>query len=215
MKKTTTDILDHLLVRRPVLTSCADGITKSVEMIIESYTNGHKLMVCGNGGSAADSLHMVGELMKAVLLPRTLRPDEQKRINEVCVNAAYINKNLQGALPTISLVSETSLMTAYANDMAPDLVFAQQVFGYGHKGDVLFAISTSGNSKNILYASEVARAQEIPVIALTGESGGKLKSLADVLINVPETETTRIQELHLPVYHAICLALENEFFGEE
>jgi len=215
MKKTTTDILDHLLVRCPVLTSCADGITKSVEMIIESYTNGHKLMVCGNGGSAADSLHMVGELMKAVLLPRTLRPDEQKRINEVCGNAAYINKNLQGALPTISLVSETSLMTAYANDMAPDLVFAQQVFGYGHKGDVLFAISTSGNSKNILYASEVARAQEIPVIALTGETGGKLKSLADVLINVPETETTRIQELHLPVYHAICLALENEFFGEE
>jgi D-sedoheptulose 7-phosphate isomerase len=171
-------------------------------------------MTCGNGGSAADALHIVGELMKAFVLPRALDGGDAESIREVSPNADYLIQNLQGALPAISLVSETALGTAYANDVAPDLDFAQQVFGYGRPGDILFAISTSGNSKNVLYASEVARAKKVKVIALTGAGGGKLQDIADILIAVPETVTFKIQELHLPIYHAYCLAIENEFFGQ-
>ena len=173
-------------------------------------------MICGNGGSASDSLHIVGELMKGFVLQRKLPSDLQNALREAAPNSAeYLIKNLQGALPAISLVSEVALSTAYANDKASDLAFAQQVLGQGRKGDILLAISTSGNSSNVLYAAQVAKALEISVVGLTGVGGGKLSDWSNVLIDVPEKETYKIQELHLPVYHAICLALEQEFFGEE
>ncbi|MCX7714263.1 MAG: SIS domain-containing protein [Clostridia bacterium] len=215
MKESTKIILQDLFENYPKLKSCSESIITCVEEMIACYKGGNKVLVCGNGGSAADALHIVGELMKAFVLPRKLSQAEQDKIREASGNAEYIIENLQGALPAISLVGETALMTAYANDMAPDLAFAQQVYGYGIPADILIAISTSGNSKNVIYASEVARAKGVKVIALTGESGGRLGEICDVLINVPEKETYKIQELHLPVYHAVCLAVENEFFNEE
>ena len=170
-------------------------------------------MVCGNGGSAADALHIVGELMKAFVCKRKLSEEWQKTFSKL-PDGKYISQNLQMAFPAISLVNEAGLLTAYANDVAPDMNFAQQVFGQGNAGDILIAISTSGNSENVLYAAEVAKAKSIQVIALTGQSGGKLREYADLLINVPETETFKVQELHLPVYHALCLAVEAEFYSE-
>ncbi|MCM3763516.1 SIS domain-containing protein [Neobacillus niacini] len=214
MKESTRMFVTNLVERYPVLESCSEAVSESIQLLIESYKNGNKLLTCGNGGSAADAIHIVGELMKAFVLPRKLSDEEQEKIKQVSQHSDYICKNLQGALPAISLVSETSLITAYSNDMAPDLAFAQQVYGYGQPGDVLLAISTSGNSSNVIYACEVAKAKGVKVISLTGDTGGKLKALSDVLINVPEKETYKIQELHLPVYHTICLALESEFFGE-
>jgi D-sedoheptulose 7-phosphate isomerase len=171
-----------------------------------------KLLVCGNGGSAADALHIVGELMKSFVIYRELS-DSEKAHFEQAPDREVLTENLHRALSAISLINESSLSTAYANDAAPELGFAQQLYGLGNVGDVLFAISTSGNSKNIIYAAETARAVRIKVIGLTGNTGGKLKQFCDECICVPESETFKIQELHLPVYHAICLALEEEFFG--
>lgn len=205
--------INTLIDRYPVLACNKQGIIDATDVMIRAYENGNKIMCCGNGGSAADSLHIVGELMKAFVCKRKVN-DELKNKFLHCEDSDYIINNLQMALPAISLVSEMGLLTAYANDVAPDMNFAQQVFGQGEKGDILFAISTSGNSKNIIYAAEVARAMGITVIGLTGECGGRLKKLADVLINVPEEETFVIQELHLPVYHAICLAIEEHFFHD-
>ena len=213
MKNTTVSVIQDLGLRYPSLQVLEENVSAAITMLITSYQNGNKMLACGNGGSAADALHIVGELMKAFVLPRKLPLDMQEKIHRSSTMGAYVCANLQGALPAISLVNEVSLQTAYANDMAPDLDFAQQVYGYGVKGDVLFAISTSGNSKNVIYACEVAKAKGLHIIGLTGESGGKMKDLCDVLINVPEKETYKIQEFHLPVYHTICLALENEFFG--
>lgn len=214
MKNTTAIIILDLIKRYPVLAFSEKAIVAAIEALIESYKNGGKLLVCGNGGSAADALHIVGELMKSFVLPRHLTEDEKRLIVNNSDNAEYMIKNLQRALPAISLVNEVSFQTAYANDIAPDLYFAQQVLGYGIAGDILVGISTSGNSKNVIYAIEVARAKGLVTIALTGATGGKLKDKTDILINVPEKETYKIQELHLPVYHCICRALENEFFGE-
>lgn len=214
MKSTTTAILTDLLVRYPVLSCCGEAVFQAVEAILGCYRSDHKLLVCGNGGSAADALHITGELMKSFVLPRRIHAEDQNKLRASGADADYLIENLQGALPAISLVGETSLMTAYANDMAADMTFAQQVYGHSRKGDILLALSTSGNSKNVLYACKVARAMEVFVISLTGETGGKLKDVSDVLINVPEKEAYKVQELHVPVYHAICLAVENEIFGE-
>jgi len=216
MKASTMAIIKDLTARYPKLMSVEQSNQAAVDILIESYHSGHKLLVCGNGGSASDALHIVGELMKDFVLPRKL-PDE---LRERIVMAAgddseHVLGSLQGALPAIALVSEIALETAYANDRAPDLSFAQQVLGYGNEGDVLLGISTSGNSKNVIYAAEVAKAKGVKVIALTGATGGKLKDHCDCIINVSEKETYKIQELHLPVYHTICLALENEFFGDK
>ena len=213
MKETSMKRVDILVERYSQLNVIKQDLINAVEKIIEAYKNGNKIMVCGNGGSAADSLHIVGELMKAFVLPRKLTVEMQEKIEKVSSKPEYLQKNLQMALPAISLVNEVSLLTAYANDMAPDLNFAQQILGQGKKGDILIAISTSGNSENVIYAVEVAKAMDIISISLTGKSGGKLKNLSDITIAVPETETYKIQELHLPVYHAICLAIEAEFFG--
>lgn len=214
MKVSTEAILNDLILRYPKLESIKEQLISSVDAMIRTYAGKGKMLICGNGGSAADALHIVGELMKGFILPRPLPEDMQQKIATAGEYGEYINNNLQSTLPAIALVGSAALESAYANDRAPDLAFAQQVYGYGSKGDIFLGISTSGNSKNVIYAAEVAKAKDLIVISLTGATGGKLKERTDYLINVPETETYMIQELHLPVYHAICLALENEFFGE-
>lgn len=213
-KEKTLAVIDHLIERYPVLSSMKEPLITTVDTIINCYAKGGKLLICGNGGSAADAEHITGELMKGFLLPRRLGEEKKQQLMETCPeDAAYLIENLQEALPAISLVNQIALGTAFANDQAPDLVFAQQVFGLGKKGDILFAISTSGNSQNVLYAAQVARSFGISVISLTGAGGGKLRSLTDILLAVPDKETYRIQELHLPIYHALCIAAEQEFFG--
>lgn len=207
--------LEILFQRYPALESCRSAIEEAFELMRSCYMRGGKVMVCGNGGSAADSMHIVGELMKGFVRPRKLGCEWKARFDAACPEMTqYLMDNLQGALPAISLAGEIALSTAYANDQAPDLSFAQQVFGQGKAGDVLLGISTSGNSANVLYAAGVARAMDIAVIGMTNEKGGKLKEMSSACICVPGTETYQVQEYHLPVYHALCLALEEEFFGE-
>ena len=170
-------------------------------------------MVCGNGGSAADSEHIVGELMKGFLKKRQISEKEKDKLKSLFPGEwDYLSKNLQGALPAISLVSHPALSSAFINDVAADMVFAQQVYGYAKAGDVLLGISTSGNAKNVANAVMVARAAGMKTIGLTGGKGGFLQSLCDVTIRVPADETFKIQEYHLPVYHALCAMLEEEFF---
>ena len=216
MKETSKGILNRLQEQYPLLSACMDDICEMTERICNCYRKGGKLLICGNGGSASDALHIVGELMKSFVLPRKI--DEKLKLMLMTGNdedASYICENLQGALPAIALVSEAALITAYSNDVAPDMMFAQQVLGYGAAGDVLLGISTSGNSKNVILAAKVARALGMQTLSLTGRGGGKLKAVSDVTVAVPEGETYRVQELHLPVYHAICLAIEEEFFGKD
>ena len=208
--------VELLISRYPVLECCEDSIIRAYFMLEESYAAGHKLLVAGTGGSAADSEHIVGELMKGFKLARKL--DEaisQKLINESEELGKTLAENLQGALPAIALDGHPALSTAYMNDCEPLLCFAQQVNGYGAEGDVFLGISTSGNSKNILYAAVTAHAKGMKVIGLTGAKDSKLDVLSDVCIKVPQTETYMIQELHLPVYHCLCLMLEDRFFGNE
>ena len=217
IKETTLATVDELITRYPALSVCREDLVAAVRLLCDGYHGGHKLIVCGNGGSASDSEHIVGELMKGFLLPRKLGPEMAKRMHEACPEEAeYFLENLQGALPALSLVNQVALNTAFANDQAPDLSFAQQLLGMGNEGDVLLAISTSGNSTNVIYALQMAKVKGVKTIALTGKSGGKIHSrgLADVTIRVPDDETFRIQEYHLPVYHMLCIAAENEFFGE-
>ena len=217
VKPSTLKTVDDLIERYPALEVCKADLVAAVEAICESYRGGHKLIACGNGGSASDAEHIVGELMKGFLLPRKLDKQMEQRFREVCPDSAdYFMENLQGALPALSMVNQVALNTAFANDQAPDLSFAQQLLGMGDEGDVLLAISTSGNSTNVIYALDMARAKGVKSIALTGKSGGKIKAknMADITICVPEDETFKIQEYHLPVYHMLCIAAENEFFGE-
>lgn len=218
MKSSTKQAIATLLDRYPVLSVCETDLTAAVETLLATYQSGGKLLTCGNGGSAADAEHIVGELMKGFLLPRKLGADMQEKFEKACpASADYFMKNLQGTLPAISMVNQVALGTAFANDQAPDLVFAQQVLGMGNPEDTLLAISTSGNSTNVLYALDMARAKGLRTIALTGASGGKIEAehRAAVTIRVPENETCKIQELHLPVYHMLCIAAEQEFFGRE
>ena len=190
----------------------------TLEIICESFRDGGKLMICGNGGSAADAMHIVGELMKGFSLPRKIEnfnPEFVNRAQELFpADVEYFKANLQSALPAVSLVGETSLLTAFANDVTPNLIFAQQIFGLGRRGDTLLAISTSGNSDNVLFAVEVARIMGIKIVAMTGRRGGRLRHLSDVSICVPADSSYTIQEYHLPIYHMMCLALENEFFSD-
>lgn len=206
--------IDDLIIRYPELEVCKKDIIDSYVLLVDCFKNGNKLLVAGNGGSAADALHIVGELMKAFVLPRKLTRELCKAIEPICDRADYLKQNLQMALPAIALVSEIGLTTAFSNDVAPDLVFAQQILGYGNKGDIFLAISTSGNSKNIVYAATVAKAKGIKVIALTGAKDSNLSELADVTIRSVQIETYLIQEHHLPIYHCLCLMLEYRFFGE-
>lgn len=216
IKDSTAKKISDLIERYPALEICRDDLNIAVEKICESFRAGNKLITCGNGGSAADAMHIIGELMKGFLLPRKIedfKPDFVRRAEELFPSDInYFKANLQCALPAISLVGETSLTTAFSNDNAPDLSFAQQILGIGKPGDILLAISTSGKSENVIYAVEVAKIMGITSIALTGRRGGRLKHLSDYAICAPADSAYTIQEFHLPIYHMICIAAENEFF---
>lgn len=206
--------IDLLVERYPSLESAKEDIIAAYEVLGESYKNGGKLLVAGNGGSAADAEHIVGELMKGFKLLRKPKTDfAEKLMAENQELGAVLAENLQGALPAIALDGHPALSTAYMNDCEPLLCFAQQVNGYGKAGDVFLGISTSGNSKNILYAATTAHAKGMKVIGLTGAKDSKLKDMSDVCIKAPQTETYMIQELHLPIYHCLCLMLEDKFFS--
>ena len=206
--------IDLLVERYPSLESAKEDIIAAYEVLEESYKNGGKLLVAGNGGSAADAEHIVGELMKGFKLPRKPKTDfAEKLMAENQELGAVLAENLQGALPAIALDGHPALSTAYMNDCEPLLCFAQQVNGYGKAGDVFLGISTSGNSKNVLYAVTTAHAKGMKVIGLTGAKDSKLKDMSDVCIKAPQTETYMIQELHLPIYHCLCLMLEDKFFS--
>ena len=207
--------LEILVNRYPELSGAKKEISEAYQILENCYAHGGKLLVAGNGGSAADAEHIVGELMKGFKLPR--KPDAdfaEKLVAENQELGSILAENLQGALPAIALDGHPALSTAYINDCEPLLCFAQQVNGYGEMGDVFLGISTSGNSKNVLYAATTAHAKGMKVIGLTGAKNSKLEQMSDICIKVPQTETYMIQELHLPVYHCLCLMLEERFFGE-
>lgn len=208
--------LDLLIRRYPVLSVCREDIAKAYDILETCFAGGNKLLVAGNGGSCADAEHIVGELMKGFKLPRRSTEELAEKLRAVDpVRGEELAEKLQGGLPAIALSGHQGLNTAYINDVENGglLMYAQQVNGYGKAGDVFLGISTSGNSKNVMYAAVVARAKGMKVLGLTGSKGGQLAEIADVAIKVPETETYMIQELHLPVYHALCLMLEEKFFG--
>ncbi len=205
--------IEHLIERYSQLSVCKDDINKAYEILEQAYSDGRKLLVSGNGGSASDSEHIVGELMKEFKMKRKVYAVQASALMAIDEELGQVlADNLQGALPAISLTGHSSLTTAFMNDAMPELVFAQQVNGYGKPGDVYLGISTSGNSKNVLYAAVNAKAKGLKVIGLTGARENKLMKYADVCIRVPETETYKIQELHLPVYHCLCMMLEDKFF---
>ena len=210
------EIFEELFVRYPVLEKNREDILKAYEVLETCYRTGGKLLVAGNGGSCADAEHIVGELMKGFRKKRTMSKEMAETFWKVDLEAGKeLSEKLQGALPAIALCGHPGLSTAFLNDVDGQLIFAQQVYGYGNEGDVLLAISTSGNSANIYYACVTAKAKGMKVIGLTGRDGGKLKHISDETLIVPESETFKIQELHLPIYHALCLMLETHFFQEE
>ena len=200
------ETIDELFVRYPQLKGCEGEIAKAFDLLLACYRNGGKVLTCGNGGSAADAEHIVGELLKKFKKHRNISEDVAEKL------PPELAAKLEGALPAVSLVSMSGILTAFANDVAWETAFAQQVYGLGNPGDVLIALSTSGNSANCVNAALVAKAKGMKVVALTGSGGGKLGNLADAAIKVPEVETYKIQELHLPVYHALCAAIEEALF---
>ncbi len=211
MKTTTLKIYEELLAKYPALAVCKEEVLKTFEIAKQTYLNGGKILVCGNGGSASDSEHIVGELMKN--FKKCRKANEELLSNlEDCEESRKLKEVLEGNLPAISLTSHIALTTAYSNDKEPSAVFAQQLSGLGEKGDTFIAISTSGNSLNCVYACLVAKAKGLNTVALTGAKDSRLSALSDVCIKVPETETYKIQEYHLPIYHALCAMLEEEFF---
>lgn len=203
-------ILATLISRYNNLSSSEPSIREAISMLESCFRFGGKLLVCGNGGSAADSEHIVGELMKSFRFKREVTKDFRRKYR--CLFGEEAPSYLEGALPAISLVSHTALSTAFGNDEAPIGIFAQQVYGYGKPGDVFLGISTSGNSTNVVEAAKVAKTLDMRVLTLTGANESKLSKLSDVAIKVPEKETFKVQELHLPVYHALCAAVEASFF---
>lgn len=205
----TDKIFNELFERFPSLETCREDIFKAFEILAECFENGRKVLCCGNGGSAADCDHFAGELLKGFLKKRPLSDGEKEKFGD-----RFIADNLQKGLPVISLCTHSALMTAFSNDAVPSLVFAQQVYAYAKSGDVLICLSTSGNSENIVYAAETALAADMKVISITGEKESALSRFSDVCIKLPETETFRVQELTLPVYHCLAAMIENNFFDE-
>lgn len=210
-----SDYLDELIWRYPQLEPLKLKIGEAANRLIACYEQGNKVLVCGNGGSCSDSDHIVGELMKGF---ENMRPVGDKLKNELTEIAGergiYLAGKLQQALPAISLTAHSALISAVSNDTDASLIFAQQVVGYGNEGDVLIGISSSGNSQNVIDALIIAKAKQLFIIGLTGDAGGMMKSFCDILINVPEKRTAFVQELHLPVYHTLCMIIENHFFGK-
>ena len=196
--------MQELISRYPALEACREDIEKALSLMLETYKNGGKILVCGNGGSAADGEHIVGELMKGFVLEREV---DDNRIPE------NLRSKLQGALPAISLVSQSAILSAYINDVDPDMMYAQLVYGYGKEGDLLIGLSTSGSSKNVVNAACVANSIGVKTLSLTGMGGGALADISTVTIKAPETETYKIQEYHLPIYHYLCKEVEKAFFG--
>ncbi len=206
--------MKQFLERYPQLNTISADIEKTYLLLKQCYSNGNKLLIAGNGGSAADAQHIVGELMKGFCNERSVSQEFAMELKGVSSTLGEeLAKDLQRPLPAIALDCHNALSTAYSNDVDAAKVYAQQIFGYGNEGDVFLGISTSGNSKNILYAAVVAKAKKMKVIGLTGCDGGKLANLSDIVVKVPEKETYKIQELHLPIYHLWCLMLEKHFFG--
>ncbi len=207
--------LDTLITRYPELECVKEDILTAYHLMEKCYANGGKLIIAGNGGSCADAEHIVGELMKGFVLPRKLTASMTDALTAVdAERGTVLAQNLQQGLPAIALSSHQALNTAFMNDVDPSLMYAQQLSVLGNAGDIFLAISTSGNAKNVYDACVVAKAKGMPIIALSGKTGGKLKSIADVSMIMPNNETYQIQELHLPVYHCLCLMLEQRFFGE-
>jgi len=215
MNENSIKHLNNLFIKFPNLFRLEKTIIDTINLLKKVYYSDGKILVCGNGGSASDAEHIVGELMKSFVLKRKVRTDviDSLRFNFPDDVEEFVH-NIQEPIPAISLVSQSSLLTAFSNDSSFDFVFAQQVYGYGKSNDVLISISTSGNSKNVVNASKIAKILKIPVISFTGLDSGKLGSLSTLLLNVPSKLTSDIQEYHLPLYHTICLAVEEELFGD-
>jgi D-sedoheptulose 7-phosphate isomerase len=206
--------LEELVGRYPQLAPCRQDIQAAYDLLAASWSAGGKLLVCGNGGSAADSDHIVGELMKGFLLRRPLPAAQQEKLRAVdAAVGGELATKLQGALPAINLVTAAALNSAFANDVSPELVYAQAAFGWGRAGDVILGISTSGNARNVRAAMVAAKASGLKLVGMTGRGGGALAALCDVTIRAPETETFKVQELHLPIYHCLCAMAEERFFG--
>ncbi len=213
MKERTQKELELVLGNYPALEGCRGDIEAAFGILLECALRDGLIMTCGNGGSASDSAHIVGELMKGF---KTGRPLNQRQLDALEFafpkEGKAIAAHLQQAIKAVSLTDQAAISTAFANDVDPDMVFAQQVLGYGRRGDVLIGLSTSGNSRNVVNACKVAKAFGVKTIGFTGEAGGALAGLCDVTIRVPATETYRVQEYHLPVYHALCAMLEAEIY---
>jgi|TARA_B110000967_G_scaffold188908_1_gene212159 D-sedoheptulose 7-phosphate isomerase len=208
-------MIEDLVVRNPELGAAKNDIYKAFELLKNSYENSGKLLICGNGGSAADADHIVGELMKRFSIPREIPKQlKNKLLLDYGEKGKYMSDKLEGSLPAISLNTHSALSSAFANDVDAELIYAQQVVGYGNMEDVLLGISTSGNAKNVISAMIVAKAKGMKVLGLVGRDGGEFKKYCDVLINVGGNSTPQIQELHLPVYHVLCQTLEYHFFGK-
>jgi D-sedoheptulose 7-phosphate isomerase len=208
------EVFRHLLSRYPALAPLERDIVAAFELLASSFRGGGKLLVCGNGGSAADAEHIVGELMKTMASSRRLSAPERQAFQGKVAGATgvYLSEHLEGALPTIALGAHSALATAIQNDTAGDMVFAQQVYGYGRPGDLLWAFSTSGRSRNVVLAAATAMATGMKVLAFTGEMESPLGEIASVAVKAPASTTPEIQEFHLPIYHALCEALEQRFF---
>jgi Phosphoheptose isomerase len=208
------NLVDELIERYPILEPGRKDITEAFHILLNCFRGQGKLLIAGNGGSAADAEHIVGELMKGFVLKREIDDNLKDKLRNVDYDMGNkLSRKLQLSLPAIALSNHSSLNTAFSNDVDGQLCFAQQVLGYGKEGDVFLGISTSGNSANVLYAAIVAKAQGMKVIGLTGRGGGRLADMADVVVAVDEKETYKVQELHLPIYHCLCLMVESEMFG--
>ena len=209
--------MEELLTRYPALTVCKDDLTESLSLMLDTYRKGGKIMVCGNGGSCADAQHIVGELMKGFLLRRPMTTEQKQMFADALGedDAVLFAARMQRGIPAMALDGATGLLTAYANDVDADYIYAQQVFACGQKNDLLIGISTSGNSKNVVNAMKAAKAMGIAGVSLTGAKESKLSALSNVTIRVPETETFKVQELHLPVYHYLCAEMEDIVFGAD
>jgi D-sedoheptulose 7-phosphate isomerase len=205
-------IWDHLFARHPGLVALRPAVADALRQLLAVLTAGHSVLVCGNGGSAADSEHIAAELAKSCALPRPLPAELTGRLRAEG-DDGYLAARLQSGLPVLPLVSQASLMTAIANDQAGDLVFAQQVIAYGRPGDLLWGLSTSGSSANVVHAMRTARAVGLRTLAFTGPSGGELAQLCDVLVAAPGASTPEVQDAHRPLYHALCLAVEAEVYA--
>lgn len=209
------EVFGHLLTRYPALGPLESDIVAAFELLASTYQGGGKVLVCGNGGSAADAEHVVGELMKTMVTSRRLSAPERRAFQDKVPGATgeYLSEHLEGALPAISLGAHSALTTAIQNDTAGDMAFAQQVYGYGRPGDLLWAFSTSGRSTNVVLAAATATGIGMRVLTFTGEADSPLAGLATVAVKAPARNTPDIQELHLPIYHAVCEALEQRFFS--